>query len=964
MTHFTKHLSRAGLFCLLVLMTTPSFAEIRGKMTNPHTSKPDFCIGIETEDQTVQNKKCKPLRVTDDTLIDNGSYFSLDTGGEGWVIPPIIEWFDPTGGLPADPAIGDRYGADATANGWTIDYVYEWDGTVWVESEPEDGWMVWDLLDLIMWVFFSGGWMEEGETSFLRLDTTNNPLTGPLHSDMSVATDQWQINQSSATGTEWVSGDPTGLIWINDDRTGTTANEKEEAALVIDTEGVFGIYTDKLGYFEDVEVNDLLDAARAQIGSSNPIYFAGDGYQARMYASVGSKVIQIIDANNVTKNHDHAVQANPTLYIQSVTNPDIANDEWMSFAFPITHGLIETGSGALKLKAAAVDIGNGATTAGVLAIYEDTDDGTNKATFTVPALAGDTAYTFPAALPLTSGQPLVSTTGGVMSWVPGLEMSNASILANATASGVVTLGGTGGSNDEDETSDYESVANSILKSSTTGVTGVDHNYDLFVGARFGEGNRVLPAAGTDHKICAYSDDTTNNSDTLCFWQDQADGNIASGAGDIKLNPNSVGDVTLFEDTDVGDAVNGKALVLHRKTAGDGDMSSSIFFDQFENLVMRSTAGSSGDNIFIGELAGEDIESNGIKNTTMGNEAGINITSGDNNICLGWAAGKLIDTGSHNVLLGVTAGDAITGGNNNFLLGTYSGTNITGSDNVGIGYGTLNTGVGISKNIGIGTYALRYGTDSNNVAIGYQAGEDVTGSANIFLGYMAGEGQTTVSDTLWIDNTDTATPLIYGDFSADHIQINGSFDVGDGTNEVRMTGEGVQTFHGNARYWQGIWLDTSNFKEPTTNKATLVNRGIGTAYSFADDQDAEHIHVQVSIPGFWDVAEDLQVILLWDSPTISGNCDWEVRYQLFAEGGVMDSTTLDGTESDIVTSSGTSKGLVHSTINIPTVDFDTGDKAVRFAIYRDGNDVGDTLGDFAYLHGIRLRGVRYKTGGAM
>jgi len=89
-----------------------------------------------------------------------------------WVIPPIIEWYDPTGGLPADPEIGDRYGADATANGWTIDYVYEWNGTIWVEYPPEEGWMVWDLLGLIFWAFFSGGWMEIGSDSFVALDQT------------------------------------------------------------------------------------------------------------------------------------------------------------------------------------------------------------------------------------------------------------------------------------------------------------------------------------------------------------------------------------------------------------------------------------------------------------------------------------------------------------------------------------------------------------------------------------------------------------------------------------------------------------------------------------------------------------------------------------------------------------------------------------------------------------------------
>jgi len=87
-----------------------------------------------------------------------------------WLVDPVEDSYDPTGGLPADPTVGDRYISDATANGWTIDYIYEWDGTSWVESIPEEGWMVWMLLDLLYYVFFSGGWMEVGAGSYLSLD--------------------------------------------------------------------------------------------------------------------------------------------------------------------------------------------------------------------------------------------------------------------------------------------------------------------------------------------------------------------------------------------------------------------------------------------------------------------------------------------------------------------------------------------------------------------------------------------------------------------------------------------------------------------------------------------------------------------------------------------------------------------------------------------------------------------------
>jgi hypothetical protein len=89
-----------------------------------------------------------------------------------WTLPPIIEWWDTVTGLPVAPEVGDRYGSDGTAFGWTDGYIYEWDGHSWVETEPEEGYEIWDLFELILWVFFSGGWMEVGSDSFVMLDQT------------------------------------------------------------------------------------------------------------------------------------------------------------------------------------------------------------------------------------------------------------------------------------------------------------------------------------------------------------------------------------------------------------------------------------------------------------------------------------------------------------------------------------------------------------------------------------------------------------------------------------------------------------------------------------------------------------------------------------------------------------------------------------------------------------------------
>lgn len=69
-----------------------------------------------------------------------GPYVGRDGGGSGdGFLDPVISLFDPTGGLPPTPALGDRYLSTATANGWTADYIYEWNGASWSATVPENG---------------------------------------------------------------------------------------------------------------------------------------------------------------------------------------------------------------------------------------------------------------------------------------------------------------------------------------------------------------------------------------------------------------------------------------------------------------------------------------------------------------------------------------------------------------------------------------------------------------------------------------------------------------------------------------------------------------------------------------------------------------------------------------------------------------------------------------------------------
>ena len=119
---------------------------------------------------------------------------------------------------------------------------------------------------------------------------------------------------------------------------------------------------------------------------------------------------------------------------------------------------------------------------------------------------------------------------------------------------------------------------------------------------------------------------------------------------------------------------------------------------------------------------------------------------------------------------------------NLYLGNNAGANSgSGFDNVGIGYSALSnitTGLG---NVAIGYEANYYNqTGDENTMIGAETGGNSTGlSGRIYIGYRAGFYETT-DNKLYIENSDSDTPLIYGDFTdgIEQVRINGKFSVGD------------------------------------------------------------------------------------------------------------------------------------------------------------------------------------------
>jgi hypothetical protein len=261
---------------------------------------------------------------------------------------------------------------------------------------------------------------------------------------------QLQINQTSSSGTEWVSGNPTGLIWINDDRTGTTVNEKEESSLVIDVAqtGIgYGFWNKGKTYLSgDLSiVENILMVAGAQIQFGNAGSairdLATDGVHIGIFGSsagYSNRNIIICDADFINYNFDHSTQSsNPTVFIHSVTDPDTDNTQWLSLTHDQTNGVITTGKGNISLVPAGAGVtlptGKNLTLGTTQWNSGDSIDGTKLASMTSAQLA--------AILSDESGTDKVAFTTSPVFTTPNIGVATATSVNFAVASGAGTYTG-------------------------------------------------------------------------------------------------------------------------------------------------------------------------------------------------------------------------------------------------------------------------------------------------------------------------------------------------------------------------------------------------------------------------------------------------------------------------------------------------------------------------------------------
>jgi len=191
----------------------------------------------------------------------------------------------------------------------------------------------------------------------------------------------------------------------------------------------------------------------------------------------------------------------------------------------------------------------------------------------------------------------------------------------------------------------------------------------------------------------------------------------------------------------------------------------------------------------------DAQNNGY-DLFLGDNAGANQSGLNSNIGIGRNSLTALTFGSSNIAMGIDALKSVTTSVYNIAIGEKALQNNTSNFNIAIGRqasGSLTTG---SANVVIGQNANFWNTTGvDNVVIGDAAnGHNSSGSRNVMLGTNSGykssgntltgcvyigdhSGEnTTVDNRLIIDNSNTITPLIYGEFDNDIVKINGTLKI--------------------------------------------------------------------------------------------------------------------------------------------------------------------------------------------
>jgi hypothetical protein len=404
--------------------------------------------------------------------------------------------------------------------------------------------------------------------------------------------------------------------------------------------------------------------------------------------------------------------------------------------------------------------------------------------------------------------------------------------ANTTGDGNLFMGNTAGSVN---TTGREN----IFVGTYSGNHNTIGNYNQFIGFLSGQYN----TSGSENTFSGYQSGQSNTTGSQNYFSGMYSG-----------NNNTIGSQNHFEGYKAG-GFNSTGYSNHFSGCYAGFHNSTASYNQFigyyagysnttgnVNLFIGSHAGGSNttgsQNHFVGYLAGYSnttanqnhfdgyeagyYNTTGYENYFSGFHAGMNNTEGYQNFFVGNGVGENNSYGQNNHFMGYKAGFSNTSGGSNYFSGVNAGySNTLGSSNFFEGYYA-----GYKNTIGYSNQFIGYGAGYNNTTgfsnfyCGHQAGySNVNGTNNVFIGTNAGYNELG-SNRLYISNSATSTPLIYGDFTGQKLTINGNLVVKKGLDNSNPTlqlteigNRSVSVQYNNVNqstYWKTLATGLNNF----------------------------------------------------------------------------------------------------------------------------------------------------------
>jgi len=549
---------------------------------------------------------------------------------------------------------------------------------------------------------------------------------------------------------------------------------------------------------DEYVANEHIDWTGASAGTIDPTNL---GLHASRHEIGGA---DLIDHDNLTNTHDLTTDIDhDTITNNHNLTTDIDHDQLTNF---VANKHIDwTGASNNLVTSGYIRISNNE-----IRFY---DNGSNYVGFKAPALTGDQIWTLPDS-DGTTGQVL-ATSSGLLYWS---DIVATSVISDSDGN---TLLGTGtGTNLSSPDATYNTfIGVNAGYDVTTGDyncyigyyagenTGVDVQYQTFIGAYAGQNNTASYATAIGYQ-----------AGLACAGTGVAIGYLAGQSG------LSYG-VAIGQECATGGLGSRSVAIGYKSCFGNANGAQDCVFVGY--TAGLNNAGGDG-NTGVGASACKNA---GAKtgNTAIGNHSQYD-ASGNYNTSFG--AHSLYDCGGgYNVAVGYEAGHFVTN-NYNILIGFQAGYRCQGSYNIGIGRKACGNDTGGTKdyNVAIGDISLTAITTAvDNTAIGTNSGSVLTtGSSNVLIGHDAGSTLTTESNLLYIENTNSATPLIYGEFDNDLLKINGilQIDQADADTNI-LTFESSDIAHALTS-----WMPTNTFTAFTKLSAT----GGGLQVSVATDGD--------------------------------------------------------------------------------------------------------------------------------